>query len=391
MKPIVVCRAWLPLLLAAFAATAPAVRADDATPPSSKSIVAALQPFVDNHTLAGAVTLVANRDKVLSLDAVGFADIAGKKPMRPDALFWIASQSKPITGAALMMLVDEGKVKLDDPVEKYLPEFKDLWLAVDQGKEYLFLKRPKQPVTVRHILSHTSGMPFSSAMEQPTLDHLPLRDAVRSYAMTPLRTEPGTNYQYSNAGINTAGRIIEVVSGMPYEEFLDKRLFAPLGMKDTTFWPSEEQVTRLAKAYRPDKNDLAETTIGQLKYPLSDRSKRYPMPAGGLFSTAGDVCRFCQMVLNGGTFDGKRYLSEEAVKQMTSKQTGDAVKAGYGLGWSAGGDNYGHGGAFATNMNIDAKRGLITVWMVQHAGFPGDGGKSQGAFRKAADEQFGKQ
>ncbi len=113
------------------------------------------------------------------------------------------------------------------------------------------------------------------------------------------------------------------------------------------------------------------------------------MPAGGLFSTAGDVGRFCQMVLNGGVFQGKRYLSEEAVKQMTSKQTGDAVKEGYGLGWSTGGGVFGHGGAYATNMTIDSKRGLITVWMVQHAGFPKDGGKSQGAFQKAARERFG--
>jgi CubicO group peptidase (beta-lactamase class C family) len=233
-------------------------------------------------------------------------------------------------------------------------------------------------------------MPFRSAAEQPTLDLLPLRDAVVSYAKTPLLFEPGTNYQYSNAGINTAGRIIEVVSGMPYEVFLDKRLFGPLGMKDTTFWPSEEQLTRLAKSYRPnkEKNDLEEITIGQLKYPLSDR-KRQPMPAGGLFSTAGDVARFCQMVLNGGSFQGKRVLSEAAVKEMTSKQTGDAVKQSYGLGWSSG-STFGHGGAQSTNMSIDSKRGLIFVWMVQHAGYPGDGGKSQGAFRKAADERFGK-
>ena len=143
-----------------------------------------------------------------------------------------------------------------------------------------------------------------------------------------MQFEPDSKYQYSNAGINTAGRIIEVVSGMPYEEFLDKRLFGPLGMKDTTFWPNEEQLQRLAKSYKPnaDKTGLEEITIGQLKYPLSDR-KRQPMPAGGLFSTAADVGRFCQMVLNGGVFDGKRYLSEAAVKQMTSKQTGDAVKA----------------------------------------------------------------
>jgi CubicO group peptidase (beta-lactamase class C family) len=162
-------------------------------------------------------------------------------------------------------------------------------------------------------------------------------------------------------------------------------------MKDTTFWPSEEQLKRLAKSYRPNKakDDLVETTIGQLKYPLNDR-KRQPMPAGGLFSTAEDVGRFCQMMLNGGVFKGQRLLSEEAVKQMTSKQTGEGIKVGYGLGWSTGGGTFGHGGAYATNMTIDTKRGLITVFLVQHAGFPGDGGQSHAAFKKAAEEQFGR-
>jgi CubicO group peptidase (beta-lactamase class C family) len=378
----------LTLLLLPFSLAWLTASADDPSGARSKSIAAVLQPFVDRHSLAGAVTLVADKDKVLSVEAVGFADVAAKKPMTPDALFWIASQSKPITATALMMLVDDGKVRLDDPVEKYLPEFKDQWLAAEQDKEHQLLKKPKHPITVRNILSHTSGMPFKSALEQPTLDLLPLRVAVRSYAMTPLQFEPDSKYQYSNAGINTAGRIIEVVSGMPYEEVLDKRLLRPLGMKDTTFWPNEEQLTRLAKAYKPnaDKTGLEETTITQLAYPLTNR-KRQPMPAGGLFSTAGDVGRFCQMILNGGVFQGKRYLSEAAVKQMTSKQTGDALKEGYGLGWTTGGASFGHGGAYATNMTIDPKTGLIMVWMVQHAGFPGDGNKSQAAFRKAA-EQF---
>jgi CubicO group peptidase (beta-lactamase class C family) len=345
---------------------------------------------VDRHELAGAVTLVADQDKVLSLDAVGYADVAAGKPLKTDALFWIASQSKSITATAFMMLVDEGKVKLDDPVEQYLPEFKDQWLAVEQDKDHVLLRKPAHPITVRNLLSHTSGMPFMSVLERPTLDLLPLRVAVGSYAMTPLQSEPGTKYQYSNAGINTAGRIIEVVSGMPYEDFLQKRLFDPLGMKDTTFWPSEEQLQRLAKSYRPNaaKTDLEETTIGQLKYPLSDR-QRQPMPAGGLFSTAGDLGRFCRMVLNGGVLDGKRYLSEAAMAAMTSKQTGDAIKDTYGLGWSTGGGTFGHGGAYATNMTIDPKRGLVMVFLVQHAGFPGKGGESGGAFRKAAEEQFG--
>jgi CubicO group peptidase (beta-lactamase class C family) len=355
----------------------------------AKSIAAALQPFVENHSLAGAVTLVANSEKVLSLEAIGFEDLAGGKPMRTDALFWIASQSKPMTATAFLMLVDEGKVSLDDPISKFLPEFNDLWLAVERDSDHILLKRPKSKVMVRQILSHTSGMPFSSAMEKPTLDLLPLRDGVRSYAMTPLQTEPGSKYAYSNAGINTAGRIIEVVSGMPYEDFMQKRLFEPLGMKDTTFWPDADQLARLAKSYKPNakKDDLEETTITQLKYPLNDR-KRQPMPAGGLFSTASDVGRFCQMILNGGVYDGKRYLSEAAVTQMTRKQTGDAVKDDYGLGWSTGGGTFGHGGAYSTGMTIDPKRRLITVFMVQHAGFPRDGNKSQEAFRRAAYDQF---
>jgi CubicO group peptidase (beta-lactamase class C family) len=133
---------------------------------------------------------------------------------------------------------------------------------------------------------------------------------------------------------------------------------------------------------------LEETTITQLHYPLTD-PVRQPMPAGGLFSTAADVARFCQMVLNGGVLDGKRYLSEMAVKQMTSRQTAEASKTSYGFGWSAGNGWFGHGGAYATNMKIDQQRGLITVWMVQHAGFPGEGAKSQGVFQKAAEDVFG--
>src|SRR6202790_595357 len=186
--------------------------------------------------------------------------------MRADSLFWIASMSKPITATALMILVDEGKVNVDDPVQKYLPAFQGQWLAVEQDKEHVLLKHPPHPITVKNILTHTSGLPATSAMEKPTLDLLPLRDAVLSYAMTPLLFEPDGKYQYANAGINTAGRIIEVVSGMPYEAFMQQRLFDPLGMKDTTFWPDVDQVKQLAKSYKPNKegNDLEETTVTQL-------------------------------------------------------------------------------------------------------------------------------
>ncbi|MDZ4289639.1 MAG: serine hydrolase domain-containing protein [Prosthecobacter sp.] len=353
-------------------------------------IAAVLQPYVDRHELAGAVTLVATKDKVLDVSTVGYADIAKGAPLKPDALFWIASMSKPITATAVMMLVDEGKVKLDDPVEKYLPEFKGQQLAIMKGGKQIDLKAPAHPITVRNVLSHTSGLPFKSPEEQPTLDGLPLTKAVRTYAALPLQYEPDKGYQYANAGINTAARILEVVSGMSYEDFMQQRLFGPLGMKDTTFWPDEAQVARLAKAYKPNaaKDNLEETTITQLYYPLTDKTKRFPMPAGGLFSTAADVARFCQMILNGGELDGHRYVSADAIKQMSTRQTAPDLKNSYGLGWAVNPNDYGHGGAMATNMTIDPAKGLITVFMVQHAGFPGKGKDSGGAFRKAALDTF---
>jgi len=349
-------------------------------------IAAALQPFVDSHSLAGAVTLVASSNRILSVDCVGYSDVGAKKAMQPDAIFWIASQSKSMTATAFMMLVDEGKVNVDDPVEKYLPEFKGQMLLVSRTDEQTVLKKPAHAILVREVLSHTSGLPFKSRVEEPTLDGLPLREAVMSYALSPLEFEPGTKYQYANAGINTAARIIEVVSGMPYEEFMRQRLFKPLGMEDTTFWPTEAQMRRIAKSYKPNaaKNDLVEINIDQLHYPLSDRAVRFPMPAGGLFSTAQDVAKFCQMILNGGELSGKRYLSENAVKMMTSKQTGAAVQESYGFGWSVGPGWAGHGGAEATHMQIDWQHGLILIFMVQHNGFPNNGGKSRDAFKQAA-------
>ena len=347
---------------------------------------AAVQPFVDRQELAGAVMLVANRDTVLAREAVGMADIAAGRPMRTDAMFWIASQSKPITAAALMILVDEGKVNVDEAVERYLPQFKGQMCVAEKDESHVLLKKPRYPITVKNVLSHTSGLPFSSPIEKPTLDRLPLADRVNSYAMLPLDFEPDTKYQYSNAGINTAARIIEVVSGQRFEQFLDERLFGPLGMKDTKFWPSDEQVARLAKSYKPGMGNkgLAETTITQVYYPLTDRAERYPMPAGGLFSTAADLARFYQMVLNGGELHGRRYLSQAAVTQKTTRQTPENLQQSYGFGFQTGGNQIGHGGAYSTNSHIEKDRGLILVWLVQHAGFPGDGKLAQEAFRKAA-------
>jgi CubicO group peptidase (beta-lactamase class C family) len=354
-------------------------------------IAPVLQPFVEKHELAGAVALVADKDKVLDIETVGFADIAAAKPMAPDTLFWIASESKGMTAVAVLMLVDEGKLALDDPVEKYLPEFRGQMVVAEKDAAHVLLRKPAHPITLREVLSHTSGLPFKSAVEEPTLDGLPLAAAVRSYAMTPLQSEPGARYQYSNAGINTAARVLEVVSKQKYEDFMQQRLFTPLGMKDTTFWPTAEQVDRLAKTYRPtkDKTGLEEAPLGQLLKPLTDRDHRFPMPAGGLFSTARDTARFCQMLLNRGELGGRRYLSEAAWKELTSRQTAPTIKESYGFGLTVGPDGFGHGGAHATNMDVRLKDGLVLVWMVQHAGFPGEGGKAQGAFRKAAVTAYG--
>src|ERR1019366_4836036 len=181
------------LLGAVLVALSPVSAVDVAPPP--KNVAEVLQPYVDNHTLAGAVGLVANKDKVLDVEAVGYADVSGSRPMLIDAIFWIASMSKPITAAALMMLVDEGKLKLDDPVEKYLPEFKNLQVKGKQSKELI---TANHPITIREILSHTSGLIFLSPQEKPTIDVLPLKDAVASYPKIPLLFQPGTSYQYSN-------------------------------------------------------------------------------------------------------------------------------------------------------------------------------------------------
>ena len=375
--------AWSVVLAAGIFAPVVSLGQERPSAPGGR-LAAALQPFVDKHQLAGAVVLVADKDKVLDTEAVGYADVAAKKPMRTDCLFWIASQSKPITAAALMMLVDEGKVKLDDPVEKYLPEFRGQMLVANRDNEHVLLRKPKHPITVRNVLSHTSGLPFKSPIETPRLDLLPLEYRVRSYAMVPLDFEPDTRNAYANAGINTAGRIIEVVSGMPYEKFLDQRLFQPLGMKDTTFWPSGERLQRLAKAHRPGKNGLEECQIDQLTYPLDD-PKRQPMPAGGLFSTAADVSLFYRMLANNGALAGRRFLSEQAVRDMTTPQPGNP---NYGLGMGVNPEQFGHGGAYATDSVYKKKSGLIMIFLVQHAGWPPGGDGSLGAFHKAAEETF---
>ncbi len=356
------------------------------------SLAAAVQPFVDRHYLAGGVLLAATKDRVLGCETCGYADLAAKKPMTTDTMFWIASMTKPMTATALMMLVDEGKVNVDDPVEKYLPEFRGQMVVTYKDNEVALLKKPAHPILVREALSHTAGLSFATPIESPTLDRLKLRDSVRGHAMLPLHFEPGTKYLYSNGGTNTCGRIIEVVSGLSYEEFMNQRLFQPLGMTDTTFWPNEEQLARTAKVYRTNeaKTGLEETKISQLAYPLNDHYRK-PMPVGGLFSTAADCGTFCRMILNGGEFEGQRYVSEASVRQMTSRQTAETIEKSYGFCWDTYDGKFSHGGACKTDMQVVPQLGLVSVYLIHHDNNwrNDEGHKILPAFRAAAEKLLG--
>jgi CubicO group peptidase (beta-lactamase class C family) len=371
--------------LAMFVFTEQARSADSFTAVSS-----AMQECISNREVSGVVALVATRDKVVHLEATGWADIAGKVPMRTNSIFWIASMSKPITATAIMMLQEEGKLSVDDPVAKYLPELADLKTA--DGKP--------AKITLRHLLTHTSGMPEATAEQYKTAHSL--ADVIPFYVGKPLQFEPGSKWQYCQSGIISLGRIVEIVSGQSYPDFLQKRLFDPLGMKDTTFYLNSEQLLRLAKTYRLTNTALEEAPISFLNGRQPTDRDRYPAPNGGLFSTASDYARFCRMILNQGTLDGKQYLKPESVKQMTSIQT--ELKPGnnaWGLGWSvvrkSEGINaplslgtYGHGGAYGTQAWVDPVKQVIYVLMVQRSNFKnGDSHEVRRSFQAATASALG--
>ena len=374
--------------------------ASDAAKPQARvsEVAKRMQDFVNDGTISGAVTLVAQRGKAARLEAVGLADIANRKPMRADNLFWIASMTKPITAVAVLMLQDEGKLSVNDPVERFLPEFKGQWMIETRAGDHLSLVKPPRPITVQDLLTHTAGL---GDVPAPRPD-CSLAELVMAYSQQPLRFLPGSKWEYSNPGINTLGRIVEVVSCERFERFLEKRILKPLAMRDTTFWPSSDQARRLAKSYKPAATGkgLEETPVYFVKGGLSDR-KRTPIPAGGLFSTARDVGNFYQMMLDGGEFRGKRLLSLASVGQMTKTQTGD-ITTGFvdGMSWGLGFQvvkqpqgvtamlspgTFGHGGAYATQSWAHPKRNLILVLMIQRAGFQnGDASPVRKAFQESA-------
>lgn len=345
-----------------------------------------MREFAAAGQLSGAVTLVARRGRVVHRGATGLADLATGREMTPDTLFAIASMTKPITAAAVMILVDEGKLDLNDPVSKYIPAFKQTKLSGG--------KSPAREITVRDCLRHTSGL-VSDQRNVGTL-----ANTAEQLAQSELAFEPGAKWQYG-PGLSVAGRVVEVVSGLPFEQFLTQRIFEPLGMQQTTFHPSAEQQKQMAKVYQPsgDKQEL-EPVAHWLLEVSPDRS---PNPSGGLFSTAGDLVRFYQMVLSGGELNGTRILSGEAVREMTSLQTGDLATGftpgnGWGLGFclvrepqgatamlSSG--TYGHGGAFGTQGWIDPRQEMIFVLLIGRQNFGnGDGSDVRAEFQRLAVE-----
>lgn len=381
-------RALLIFLLKTALGVGSSVAAEN-EPPASPEVTAAMQPYLDGYKLAGVVALIADKTgKVHYQNLLGYADVEAKKPIREDNLFWIASMTKMFAGASIMMLADEGKVTLDDPVTKFIPQLEKWMVVEERDASHVLLKPLARPVTVRHILSHTSGLTGSSELQQVTgADSTPLKARALSSVTGPLQWQPGDKYQYGNQGMNIAARIVEIISGVPYEEFLQKRFFDPLGMTETTFWPTEAQIARLAGAYGPnkEKNGYARGGLGFLTKPFSDRVRRFPEAGGGLFSTTQDILRYGLMLANDGALDGQRYLSHAAMEELRKEQTG-ATKVNYSLGYHLRNGLFGHDGAYGTDLSVNPTNGMVAVFMVQCPGL--DQWAARDLFLKTATQVF---
>ena len=331
------------------------------------TIVPRMQAYVAEGQAAGVVTLVARDGRIVLCNAVGLADIEAERAMQPDTIFAIASMTKPIAATALMILRDEGQIALDDPVAKYLPEFGQLQF---QGHP------PERPITLRDVMTHTAGLGGGQQNQGS------LAETAAAIAQRPLLFQPGQKWGYS-PGLTVCGRVVEVVAGQPFEQFLEQRIFGPLGMKDTTFFPDDARQQRLAQLYKPGAQPGSlEPTKHWISALGADRTAN---PSAGLFSTAGDMARFYQMILDGGQWGDKQIVSADSVRELTRVQTGDLTTGftegnGWGLGWcvvrqpqgatamlSPG--TYGHGGAFGTQGWVDPQRQMIFVLMVQRTGF----------------------
>jgi CubicO group peptidase (beta-lactamase class C family) len=353
-----------------------------AAPTTFDAIAPAMQAFVEKGDVSGIVTLVADKTKVLHLAAVGKSDLASGRKMQTDDLFWIASMTKPMTAVCIAMLLDDGKLSFDDPVEKYLPEYRGHWVIEQQAAGKRTLVQDAKPITLRNLLTHTSGM-GEYVVTDP---HWTLAEYSIAAAREPLRFQTGSKWGYSTAGLDACGRVVEVVSGMPFADFMQSRLLDPLKMNNSTFWVSTQNEKRLAKSYRMNAQSgkLEEAVIHYMYGGAVTDHGRPALGGAGLFSTAEDVGRFYQMMMNDGMADGKRLLKHETVDAMTHNQIGD-LTARPGMPWGLGfcvvqdpsameanhmlaPGSYGHGGAFGTSSWIDIKLGVVYVIMLQRDG-----------------------
>jgi CubicO group peptidase (beta-lactamase class C family) len=371
----------------------------------SKSVRDTMQKFIDNGEISGSVTLVARNGKVVSFEAQGTANLETGDPMQKDDLFWIASMTKPLAGVSLMMLAEEGKLDINDEVEKHLPEFKNLWMVDKKSNTEMTLKRPARKITLLDVATHTAGIPN---VKEPRA-HSTLAELVSLISQNPLEFEPGSRWKYSSAGSNVLGRVVEVLSGQRYQDFLQERIFDPLCMKDTSFFPPKEHAHRLATPYmKSDKgNKLTASGFNFMQGDLWD-TQRTVKPSGGLFSTAEDMLKFYQMMLDGGVAGDTRLLSEKSVKELTRTQSGD-IETGFTAGMSWGihfqvvkdpqgvtamlhPGTFGHGGAFATQSWADPVNQTIYILMIQRQGFRnGDNSPVRLAFQTAAAEALASQ
>jgi CubicO group peptidase (beta-lactamase class C family) len=351
-----------------------------------------MKHFIDDRTVAGTVTLVAHGKEVVEFEAQGMADIEAGRAMQKDTIFQIMSMTKPVTAIGIMMLAEEGKLALRDPVEQYLPEFRNQRVVANVGPDSGRLGMPDHPVTIRDLMTHTAGIPDpapAAIHDYPQLLNVPLAEVVRHIAAQPLLFQPGTQWSYSSPGIEVLGRLIEVCSGQKYEDFIAARILRPLGMKDSFFYPPADKVDRIAMVYVQKEGKLVRAPGSIL---AGDPAKHrqgsvFPAPGWGLYSTAEDLLHLYRMMLNNGVYEDRRYLSAFSVHLMTEAHTtgihpvGWMRGADYGLAWEVVTDplgelaghlkgTYGHGGAFGTQGWIDPVSQVISILMIQRA----DGG-----------------
>jgi CubicO group peptidase (beta-lactamase class C family) len=337
-----------------------------------------MKEFVEQGTTAGMVTIVARHGHVASFEVAGYQDIENKKPMQKDSLFRIASLTKPVTCAGIMTLVDEGRISLIDPVEKYLPEFHGLKMNACGARSGYNCSpvTPSRPINIEDLMAHVSGLPAGAPDIPGAEPSKTLAERVSRGAKATLLFEPGTAWNYSNIGIDMLGRIIEVVAKQPFDQFLHERIFTPLEMKDTSFVVPPEKLDRMTVLYARSPEGKLERVEAVWGKPGT-----VPVPAGGLISTAADMLRFNEMMRNKGVLNGKRVLSSAAVELMTTSHTGD-MKAGWvpgvghGYGYEVVRDvtgmfrynsigSYVKGGAYRTYEWVDPQKEMDGVFMMQ--------------------------